>query len=268
MASKHLKERFLHSTDKWRCVKQFIKSNKHTPPSALLHNNKVVTSPKLIATIANNYFKEKVRKIREKFTSEKITPIDILAKLIPRNKNDFILPLITLEKMHKLIDAIKPTNARGHDNVTNRILKMLKKELSPLLVHLFNSIILTSTFPKIFKLSRIMPSLKLGKNPLDISSYRPLNNLISIEKLFESYWMENINIFLFENNIILDGHHGGRKKYSTTTALTDITHNIQYNFEKNRIVSTVSTDLTAAFDTVDTQILLNKIEHYGFRGGT
>ena len=55
------------------------------------------------------------------------------------------------------------------------------------------------------------------------------------------------------------------KKHSTITALTAITHQLNYNWDNDFISATLTTDQTAGFDTVDTSILLDKMEHYGIR---
>ena len=62
-----------------------------------------------------------------------------------------------------------------------------------------------------------------------------------------------------------NNHHRGQKLHSTTTALTNITHKLNHIYETKKISSTLTTDLTAAFDTVDTDILLTKLSHYWIR---
>ena len=69
---------------------------------------------------------------------------------------------------------------------------MLKKTvniMAPIITHLTTHIILSETFPNTFKIDRITPKHKKGKPIYDIGSYRPLNNLCTIEKVIEEYIM-------------------------------------------------------------------------------
>ena len=75
----------------------------------------------------------------------------------------------------------------GWDSITNRILKKIPNIVAPYITHLFNSIISKSTYPLIFKISKILPQIKPDKDPLNPDSYRPINNLPTLEKLFEAY---------------------------------------------------------------------------------
>ena len=167
--------------------------------------------------------------------------------------------------MIKYIKKSKSSNSHGHDQITNKILKLINNEISPYLVHLINSIIRTQIFPDIYKISRITPLSKPDKDDKLPSSYRPINNLPAIEKLIETHILTHLIPFLEVNNIIHNNHHGGRHSHSTTTALTNITHKLNHNYETNKISATLTTDLTAAFDTVDTDILIQKLNHYGIR---
>ena len=97
---------------------------------------------------------------------------------------------------------------------------------------MINSILRTSTIPDIFKISRILPISKPDKSVNLIDSYRPINNLPCLEKVLEEHILTHLNILLRDNNIIHDNHHGGRKKHSTTTALTQIYNVLHTNLEK------------------------------------
>ena len=200
------------------------------------------------------------------FTPHAVGALDILKYLIPRNENVFVLPQITLSETIKMIKNIKNSNATGHDDISNKIIKKLTQQIAPHLCHLINSIIITEIFPDIYKISRILPLSKPGLPTDLIKNYRPINNLPTIEKIIETYLMIHINKHVEKHNILSDKHHGGRRGHSTMTALTMIYNKLLYNKENSIISTILCTDLSAAYDTVDTDILLEKLQYYGFEG--
>ena len=142
----------------------------------------------------------------------------------------------------------------------------MRKSIVPHLTHMVNTIIFSGVVPKVFKISRILPISKPGKDSNSIESYRPINNLPCLEKILEGHILNHLNYFLTTNQIINPNHHGGRKGHSTTTALTQINNVLLKNLENNKISAVLATDLSAAYDTIDNEILLKKLEHYGVRG--
>ena len=132
--------------------------------------------------------------------------------------------------------------------------------------HLYNQILCTGVFPSGLKVSRITPLLKPGKVATDSSSYRPISNLNSVEKVIEELLKDDMEEFLEHNNIIPDNHHGGRRYHSTVTAKTVLDKEINKLRDSNKSIAITTTDLTAAFDTCDSILLTTMMEHIGIRG--
>ena len=75
-----------------------------------------------------------------------------------------------------------------------------------------------------------------------------------------------MHTFFNSNNLIYNLQFGFRQQYSTSLALISITENIRKALHDGNTNCGVFVDLQKAFDTVDHQILLAKLNHYGIRG--
>ena len=71
--------------------------------------------------------------------------------------------------------------------------------------------------------------------------------------------------FLNDNNILYDLQFGFRQNFSTTHALINLTENIRQALDEGKIGCGIFVDLQKAFDTVEHEILLSKLDHYGVR---
>ena len=135
-------------------------------------------------------------------------------------------------------------------------LKRFGDSIAPHVCHMINCIVRTSTFPSVFKITKIIPILKSGKPADEIDSYRPINCLPTLKKLVEQWFLLAINGWIEESNLISHHHHGGRQNYYTQTAKLVIEQNLMSNMDKKYNSVVLATDLSAAFDTVDHLILL------------
>ena len=100
----------------------------------------------------------------------------------------------------------------------------------------------------------------------DIDSFRPINNLATLEKVIEQHIKLNLESYLCSNNIILSNHQGSQKFHETNMAVWHIINEINTAYEQNYVTGTVATDLSTAFDTIDNTKLLDKLNYYGIQG--
>merc|ERR1712243_133998 len=224
-------------------------NNKSTfeSPRSIIHKDAITTNIQEICNIANNYYINSIKTLRERIPQTAVTPIDILKKIYKRQQTILEIPIPTIPQIARIIKKAKSTNSVGHNNISMKMIKKTTTIMAPLITHLIKQIIIERKFPSIFKTDRITPKLKNGNPIYDIASYRPLNNLCTIEKIIEEYIITHLEPFLTTNKIIHDNHHGGRKGHSTTTALTQILTTSQTAKENQQITGCLITDMSKAF---------------------
>ena len=99
-----------------------------------------------------------------------------------------------------------------------------------------------------------------------LKNYRPISNLPFIGKIIEKVVFNQINDYLVLNGLYDEFQSGFRQKHSTETALIKVLNDIRLNSDKGKTTVLVLLDLSAAFDTVDHNILINRLESVGLSG--
>ena len=146
------------------------------------------------------------------------------------------------------------------DPIPSFLLKKCVDELAPVLLHAVNMSLCHGEFPSSLKSAIVKPTIK--KNHLDadcLKNYRPVSNLSIVSKLLERVALNQLNRYLEENDLHCSLQSGYRPNHSCETLLVRVSDDVLREIHSDNIVIVVLLDLSAAFDTIDHSILLNKL---------
>uniref|UniRef100_A0A672G3Z8 Reverse transcriptase domain-containing protein n=1 Tax=Salarias fasciatus TaxID=181472 RepID=A0A672G3Z8_SALFA len=115
------------------------------------------------------------------------------------------------------------------------------------------------------KVAKIIPLFKKG-NKNDFSNYRPVALLSQFSKVLEKLFVIRLNKFIETYKILSPSQYGFRANHSTATALMELTEEITNAMDNKQFLVSIFVDLQKAFDTLDHEILLQKLYKYGIRG--
>ena len=164
----------------------------------------------------------------------------------------------------KIICKLTAGKSSGHDGISVTILKWCLPYIASLLTNIFNTFLKAGSYPNIFKLAKVTALFKGGDNS-KADNFRPISVLPTLNKVFEKLLHAQLTAFLNENEILSKQQFGFRKKHSTSHAVSCLHEKLVHNYEKGDMSAVLFIDLKSAFDTIDIDILLQKLEHYGFR---
>ena len=149
------------------------------------------------------------------------------------------------------------------DCIPTWLLKASVNELVPSITHIVNLSLLSGIFPARYKVARVTPLIKKpGLDAENLSNYHPISNLNFISKVIERAGAAQIQDYLSSNGLYGKVQSAYRKNHSTETALLRVHNDILRAIDSHKDVVLVLLDLSAAFDTVNHDILLHRLHDW------
>jgi hypothetical protein len=178
----------------------------------------------------------------------------------PSSERSLTTPLEVI----KAIKVIKVGKAPGLNGLPNRVLRNLPMRAITFITKLFNAVLRRQYFPPVWKLARVLPILKSGKDTTQPSSYRPISLLDTVSKFFEKILLTRVLREINEGGLLRDEQFGFRPNHSTTLQLASLVERVNRNFDERRLTGAVFLDMAKAFDTVWVKGLLYKLTILSF----
>ena len=224
-----------------------------------IHKNEVD-----LADEFNKFFDEKIKTIRSKFDSAERSTAD-------RTESNTSFKLSRFKGLSdaEVKDLIlnMPVKHCNLDPLPTWLILECIDEFLPTITKIINMSLTTGEMPHELKHALVRPLLK--KEGLDLikKNYRPVSNLSFLSKVIESAVIKQYVDHLSKNKLDDEKQSAYKQFHSTETLLTKIHNDIMANLSRGEVTMLVLLDLSAAFDTIDHDILLQRLQNrYGVRG--
>ena len=172
---------------------------------------------------------------------------------------------VSLKNILDLVKNLKSKSSSGADLLSNTLLKASIHLLAEPLKLLFNLSLETGFVPSQITIAKVIPLHKEGEKS-SFNNYRPIAVISTIGKLLEKVIHQQLSDFLNSQDILTSSQFGFRAHHGVEHPLLLFANRVQNSLNNGKHNISVFIDLKKAFDTVNFQVLLRKLEHYGVRG--
>ena len=260
-SSKLDKERY-NMRNTWKVLNSILRSPKKKCCNKFVRENNTYTDSKQIANEFNRFFAsigptlaDNIQHQGQDFNMYLDSCSSTTCFFRPTDENEIV----------KLIGKLGNRKSPGYGQIRSELAKLVATEIAYPLKIIFNKSLYSGIVPDALKVAKVVPIYKKD-SPESFNNYRPVSVLPCFSKILERIVHERCYSFLNTNNTLYNRQYGFRQKHSTYMAVLDFIKDINLAIDGNMYTAGIFMDLSKAFDTIDHDILLYKLYHYGFRG--
>jgi hypothetical protein len=212
------------------------------------------------------FFSDKIHKLRYNLLSH---PSHVSPHITPRHSPAIITQFdsVTDEEVYKLISESSDTYC-DLDPIPTSLLKKCTSVLIPTITKIINLSLSTGVCPDHFKSSLVLPHLKKANlDKEELSNYRPISHLSFLSKLTERIVKTRLTNHLSSNALLNSFQSAYTKFHSTESTLLAVNDHIINAIGEQKVTALCLLDLSAAFDTIDHSILIERLTSwFGLNG--
>ena len=214
-----------------------------------------------------NFFTDKITAIREELQLEKNAVDDCLPEPPPYSGDRFCeFQPVTIEELSNLVGS-SGSKSCALDPIPAPVLKGCLDLLLPFITKVVNLSLERGVMAEDMKKALLKPSLEQASMDYKMfENFRPVSNLSFLSKSCEKVAAFQLNNHLCNNNLHEPFQSAYKAGHSTESALMRVQNDILRAIDDDTCVILLLLDLSAAFDTVDHQILLSRLSSFGIEG--
>ena len=249
----------------WAVLSEILnRKNRNSVPDNMTVNGAECSDKQAIAEHFNSFFAS-VGELNSKNITEHgdSSYRDYLSERIESN---FEFRLVDSHNIKQIIKGIKTSRSNGHDGISSELLKLISKiDIADSITLIINQSLKSGIFPNQLKIAKVTPIYKKDDKKI-ITNYRPISVLPVVSKVFETVIHEQLSDYFLSNNLFSAQQYGFRKNSSTELAALELIDRLLVQLKNHKIPINFYIDLAKAFDSLNHDILLDKLSYYGVNG--
>ena len=254
-----------NSREVWKVIREAtnMKTNKSSTVESIKVNKILITEQQEIANKFNEFFANIGQHVA---ASVHPTSKNFKDYLPPASQNSLFLNPVGLFTIIETINAMDKKKSTDINGISIKFLQEFADQIACPLTHIFNLSVETGIFPAGMKTSKTIPVFKNVDSKFEMNNYRPISLVNSFSKIFEKIISIQLINFLNQHDFFAESQFGFLKARSTNHAVVNILNYITKALNEEKTVVGMFLDVQKAFDSVNHEILLAKLNNAGVRG--